>query len=353
MVIDIIKIYNKKTKKYNRCMILKCDNKNCGIYYGRKYTKRDTKRFNTCSRKCTAKYMHDNKMIPTKYGFDSNGNIKNAPIIKLICEKCSKEFERNLAKYEYQIKNKNTKKIYCSNECCIADVLKDNKKRPKDPNNYQIIQCNNCKKDFIVINYDQRVEKDLKFCSIKCSKKYLIGDKHPNTGRKMSDKQKAFLSKFWKGKRCGKNSPLYGKKLSIEARNKMSKSISERIKNGHWYSWGKREYIYNPFTKQKELMDSQGESKFFNKNLKNNINIIKKHGIVIKYYDDEINRRYHPDFLLKDYNMIVEIKGDRNSITSFKITQKKQATIDWCIKNNHSYLILQPKNYIKFFNFIT
>jgi len=75
--------------------------------------------------------------------------------------------------------------------------------------------CNDCGKERILIKDNYR---DL------CTSCALRGKRNPMFGKHLSVEVRQKMSKVLKGKRCGENHPMFGKHHSIESSEKMSES---------------------------------------------------------------------------------------------------------------------------------
>ncbi len=113
----------------------------------------------------------------------------------------------------------------------------------------------------------------------------------------------------------------------------------------------KREMKLNPFSGCIERMDSQWESKFLQHCIDENIHCIKYHDIVIQYFreGESLESNYFPDFLLKDYNIVVEVKGRR-----FPVDYIKKAALEkYCSEHSMRCIELGLKDFDDFFKGIT
>ena len=214
---------------------------------------------------------------------------RDRPKIKLYCTNCNKIFERDVSQYNFEIKNYNQENFFCTHKCCI--IFQKNENHPR--------------------------------FGAKLSISHIEKLRLLNIGRKHTKKSKRLMS---------------------------INTIKQIEKDG--CNFIQKRKLYNPLTKQIEVFDSNIEISFLFKCMKYNIRSTRIHGIYIEYKIDENIRTYLPDFLLIDKNIIVEIKGDKCRTKDMVIQAKKQAAIEYCKQNNMSYIILKPKDYIEFFNYI-
>ena len=123
---------------------------------------------------------------------------------------------------------------------------------------------------------------------------------------------------------CGEKSYSYGKSRTIETREKQSQSALKswidneerrniarehtirRINNGDLASkLYLTEWLYNPFSEQKEFMHSRWESMFLHNCIESNSSYSKIHNFRIPYD----NKIYIPDFYSRDNDEVIEIKA--------------------------------------------
>jgi len=65
----------------------------------------------------------------------------------------------------------------------------------------------------------------------------------------------------------------------------------------------------------------------------------------IDYAFDGKNKKYHPDYYLPDYNLIVEIKS---SYTYEREKEKNEAKKEATINNGYNFIFIINKDYIEF-----
>jgi len=93
--------------------------------------------------------------------------------IKTICSWCGKEFIKNRKPY-------NPNAVFCSRECMgkhMSKLYKGSNKIKGRPRKGVYYKCDNCGKEC----YDCKSgyeRNENHFCSVKCQKEYLVGDKH-------------------------------------------------------------------------------------------------------------------------------------------------------------------------------
>jgi len=303
-IIEIKKLKIKRIEEYNknpkRC--LKCHNK---IEY--------EKRKNTfCSKSCSVSYNNRKRNLSEKTKEKISKSLKKDKIeyVNLVCEYCKKEFKVPI--------NKKRKK-YCNNEC-----IKSSKKLNKKPKKtYKERICEECGKSYIPKYYN----KNQRFCSQSCS------SRHVNTG----------------------------KKLSKETKQKLSKIMSDKIKNGDFkpkLTSIKCEYVYK---KKKIRCDSKVEYScldYFEKNF--DIINIERCNFLIEFEFNGTKRNYNPDFKITTTEgiYIVECK----TIISNKklqrkwsyyydtIPYKKECLIEYCKENDYKYFFYDKSLNITFYN---
>lgn len=71
---------------------------------------------------------------------------------------------------------------------------------------------------------------------------------------------------------------------------------------------------------------------------------IEEPNFTINYILDNKNHKYHPDFYIKNHNLIIEIKSD---YTYNKEINKNLAKQKACIKKGYYFLFVINKNYLK------
>lgn len=201
--------------------------------------------------------MYDNKSLEDVCKLITMLHIRNKTVlVKNNCKECGKEIEDFPSVY---LTNQNS---FCSKECYhayrSAHILKG-----KDSPFYNRITttCSNCGKEIEVIpyNYNQTNENgdNFNFCSLGCYHQ--------------------FRSKYY----IGKNSPVYGRKMSKELKDKLRKYICVRSKDPARFNTGIQISINN-------ILD------------KNNI----------KYEREKIFTYYAVDNYLNEENLIIEVMGD-------------------------------------------
>lgn len=86
------------------------------------------------------------------------------------------------------------------------------------------------------------------------------------------------------------------------------------------------------------------EKDFLNYCFNNKINV-KNHSKSIKYFFEDKNRVYHPDFYFESFNLIIEIKSD---YYFEKFKEKNLAKQKSCLKQGYNFIFIINKNYDDF-----
>jgi hypothetical protein len=155
------------------------------------------------------------------------------------------------------------------------------------------------------------------------------------------------------------NNPMYGKsyfdvwveKYGLDEANKRKADLSKKLSINFINN---RKDIYDNLSTLENL--SRGWSGWYKgyffrslKELSYMIDLDKKgiswqsaEHISISYKDNNINRQYHPDFLVNE-NIIVEIKPKR-LMNSIDVKLKKEAAEKYCLENGLKYILTDFKN---------
>ena len=142
--------------------------------------------------------------------------------------------------------------------------------------------------------------------------------------------------------------PLCGKIFHI------TRPIKERVLHNNFDC--KKCYLNNhvfPLRKYRDGLTYQGnlELNFIKRCDKENIQIVD--GAEIEYIFKNKKLTYRIDFLLPQYNLMVETKDNhiwhQEQIKSGKWEKKEEAAIKYCTKNNRKYVLLFPNDIEEFF----
>lgn len=257
------------------------------------------------------------------------------------------------------------KQVYCSRVCGQSE-----KKQNKIT---KTCEYSGCTKTFdVLLNSKQ------KFCCIECQrlwqKNYQKGENNGNYGRENkwghhSDEVKKNISKkitetWLKDERVKKHNEArerfklingYYPNNSPLAREKISEANVNRINESNHlttYKNCKRGYYRNLKNNDNlEYFHSSWEE-ILMKKLDVDDGVLtwtKKHGIIIKYKHDGVNKSYIPDFLIeyKDGKKVIEeVKGYIDDVEVFKL--KKEACERYCNENRFEYKVNFMKNYEKY-----
>ena len=99
----------------------------------------------------------------------------------------------------------------------------------------------------------------------------------------------------------------------------------------------KREWKFNPFTKQEEYMHSSWETAFMDTCIARGYPVTKAHGITIPYtHPDGSQRTYVPDFYAFDDRVLYEVKGRHDDVDD----AKWEAAVEWCKSHGMSFQCL-------------
>lgn len=211
-------------------------------------------------------------------------------LVKSNCKECGKEIEDFPSVY---LKNHNG---FCSTEC-YHKYRSEHILKGKDSPFYNRITttCSNCGKEIEIIpyNYNQTNEngENFNFCSLECY--YQFRSKHY----------------------IGENSPVYGKKLSEELKDKLRKSIYIRSKDPARFNSGIQISINH-------ILDNNN----------------------IKYEREKVFTYYAVDNYLSENNLIIEVMGNywhasplRYNNNKYKLNEKQ---LEWIKKDKqkHSFI---------------
>jgi len=75
------------------------------------------------------------------------------------------------------------------------------------------------------------------------------------------------------------------------------------------------------------------------------LNISLCQDIVVKYFFNDKHRRYYPDFYIKEFNLLCEIKSSWTYNSSLEQNLVKEQS---CLSNNYNYIFIIDKNYDEF-----
>lgn len=134
---------------------------------------------------------------------------------------------------------------------------------------------------------------------------------------------------------CSTKHNLTGRKLSKEHREKLSESAklnSNGIIKCRFYK------VYNPYLNKEVSVQGTYELKYANYLNENNIKWDRGKYINLKYFHNEINRTYYPDFYLIECDEYIETKGyffenDKIKMNAV-IKQNKDKTINILMKED-------------------
>ena len=286
-------------------------------------------------------------------------NFKKTEDGLFICEECGKLC-------------KNFKSLGCH-------VIKFHKIKSKDYYDYWIKEitdgiCKKCQNETLYADLSHGYNL---YCSKKCAKNsFEVQQKERETNLRKygyeyawrnKEKRNNVQVKSEKTKKQRYGSETYNNQEKLKETNLKKYGVTcslnseESIKKKK-ETWIKNLGVDNP-TQNKEVHNKQQLSAFKLKHYKNtniyyrgsyeldflNIFYNKYHDIqngpTIRYYLDNKNRVYYPDFYIPSLNLIIEIKSSYYyKLYKNKVIAKQKATI----KNNFKYIIIIDKNYEKF-----
>lgn len=247
------------------------------------------------------------------------------------------------------------KRVYCSRKCFSNDYTLSFKREKR--------KCIMCPTMFVVLESSTK-----KLCSVICANKFFskkfVGCGNPNYSKRHPNmfkhtiteklKIKKAVTNHWKTQdRMKKHmeaieryKKVYGyyPMSSSEAREKISISSMNRVKNNKNYTWKKcrRGYYKSIKTNKNEYFQSSYEKNRMIE-LDNDFDIknwTKRHGMVIKY---DNARRYYPDFYIEKNNgekILEEVKGYIKDTDTF--IKKCKFAIDYCKNKNFIFVINFP-----------
>jgi hypothetical protein len=247
------------------------------------------------------------------------------------------------------------------NECCsILNISK--RKLTKLRKEYGLNRvysrfettCGFCDKPHI---YFAIKEKDIYFCSVKCS--VSVRRKSEETKIKISNKLKYHFSKSKIDKFCLEcNTNIKNKRASAKFCSRLCSNKQNRIK----LSEGRIKYLEN--SKHINWIDSyniNGELIKVQGNWENELTkSLNRLGILYKRKSVSINgiNRYTPDFFIPDYNIFIEVKGFLYEKDKYKMlkaidnNKDMDLRIIFDIKKIKNLTIYDLKNLIKVINII-
>jgi hypothetical protein len=249
-------------------------------------------------------------------------------------EKKCKECNNNFKTYKKE-------QIFCSRECSSNSQKFEKKEK--------ICEFSGCTNVFHVINSAKSIDREKRFCSKECQiewqKFYQLGENNGNYGKENkwgyhdNDKRLEISEKI---KKSWQNPERLKKHLdfldrhriddgSFDFQNKLfrdkisSANISRMLSNPSYgaYNSCQRGWYISKKTKDEEYYHSSWEKERMIE-LDNDKSVIfwtKKHGYVINFIHNNINKRYLPDFLIKfeNHQIIEEVKGYIDDENIFKL----------------------------------
>lgn len=188
----------------------------------------------------------------------------------------------------------------------------------------------------------------------------ISGENNPFYGKIHSEETKKKISEneeraekiskgrkeWWNGKRGKTVEELYGEEIGT----KLRKELSERNSGEGNPAYGK---VYERTGSCKlgkykgQLFRGILEYSFLKYLEKNDIHFSYE-PFVIKYKFKNVNRTYHPDYLLKNFNRLVEVKASFHLSKKYfneEVQAKKQAAEEYCKQHGLTYEILTEKDF--------
>ncbi len=153
---------------------------------------------------------------------------------------------------------------------------------------------------------------------------------------------------FFKEKAKSTNIQRYGVSNPMfvdEFKEKIKETNLEKY--GENYPIQNREIYITKYLKNKRFQSSYEED-FIILCEKNNLDI--ERGPTIRWFDGEIWKIYYPDFYIKKYNLIIEIKSNYTLSYNLKINLLKKK---YTIENGYNYLFIIDKYYLQFTELIS
>jgi hypothetical protein len=289
-------------------------------------------------------------------------------VVILKCDFCHTVFTPKKVDYK-QLKNKNH---YCNIECTYAH--RRSMEESYKPSTAKIeVECFYCKK--IVKQYKRQIEQfEHHFCSRACrgnatrdkliannarmdenikeklriaaKERYSDKENHPRYGKKHSLETKEKISKHHKETGClkGEKNPMYGKTHSIEIRQKMSEIVSSQMVAGKRRAYGKnfheKGYVYSEKLGTDVFYRSSWEKAAISwLDKEATVKTFSYEPFAISYKLNEGNREhtryYIPDFLVEYVDGRKELWEIKPAVyaDSAKVKQKQMAAEEYCRAN--------------------
>jgi hypothetical protein len=191
------------------------------------------------------------------------------------------------------------------------------------------VKCDVCGKEK-KLTYNEYVDNTKKFTELYCCSRKCGEVKKEKTNLKIYGVKNVSQSEVVKQKKtetCLKNWGVEYPSQNIgifEKQQKNSRKLKFHEKTGLYYR-------------------GSYEAHFLDYCFENNIKVEKAKSI--KYEFEDKKRTYHPDFFLKEKNLIIEIKS---TYTYNKYLQKNLAKQKACIKQGFKFMFIIDKDYKKF-----
>lgn len=242
---------------------------------------------------------------------------KSNPVkIKYKCDSCGKEFETSYKSYCDPRRNNDAD--VCKGKCA-------NEKR--ENTNINLFGVKNC--------FQSEDKKNI----IKQTMIKKYGVDHNMKTEKCLNQRKETYMKNW-----GVDNPSQSDEIKIKKENTCLKNFGVKSPLQNRNVFMKSKLSSNQIHKYKEYdnLTYQGSYEYDFLNKYSDIIKIENPNFVIQYEYEKLQHKYHPDFFIDKYNLIIEIKSE---YTYNKEIDKNLAKKKFCIDQGYEFLFIINKKY--------